>query len=208
MSNARQPTEKPMLRNYSALNSSPLQADSGLCQPSQSLPQRVGLDEAAVTVMTDLTQVSAVLIRPGDSVEEANQRMIQHWVRLLLVVDENRKVVGIVTATDVLGEKPLQAVAERGCRREDVRVREIMTPTHRLEVLNMNDVRSAKVGHIVATLKMAGRQHTVVVEVDRNGRQTIRGLFSATQIARQLGVAIQTSEIARTFSEIEAQLAR
>jgi CBS domain-containing protein len=159
--------------------------------------------------MTDLKQVSAVLIRPGDGVEEANQRMIQHGVRLLLVVDENRKVVGIITATDLLGEKPLQVIAERGCRREDVRVRDIMTPTHRLEVLHMNDVRRAKVGHIVATLKMAGRQHAVVVEVDHDhdGKQTIRGLFSATQIARQLGVAIQASEIARTFSEIEAQLA-
>jgi hypothetical protein len=36
----------------------------------------------------------------------------------------------------------------------------------------------------------------------------VRGLFSATQIARQLGVVIATSEVARTFSEIEAQLAR
>jgi CBS-domain-containing membrane protein len=197
-----------MLRNYAVLNSSPLRPDSGLCQPSQSLPQRVGFDDAAVSVMTDLKQVCAVLIRPGDGVEEANERMIQHAVRLLLVVDENRKVVGIMTATDVLGEKPLLVIAERSCRREDVRVRDIMTPTHRLEVLNMNDVRSAKVGHIVATLKMAGRQHAVVVEVDHDGKQTIRGLFSATQIARQLGVAIQTSGIARTFSEIEAQLAR
>jgi CBS-domain-containing membrane protein len=196
-----------MLRNYAVLNSSLLQPDSGLCQPSQSLPQRVGLDDPAGSVMTDLKQVSAVLIRPGDGVEEANQRMIQHGVRLLLVVDENRKVVGIITATDLLGEKPLQVIAERGCRREDVRVRDIMTPTHRLEVLHMNDVRSAKVGHIVATLKMAGRQHAVVVEVDHDGKQTIRGLFSATQIARQLGVAIQASEIARTFSEIKAQLA-
>src|ERR1035437_439603 len=196
-----------MLRNYAVLNSSLLQPDSGLCQPSQSLPQRVGFDDAAESVMTDLKQVSAVLIRPGDGVEEANQRMIQHGVRLLLVVDENRKVVGIITATDLLGEKPLQVIAERGCRREDVRVRDIMTPTHRLEVLHMNDVRSAKVGHIVATLKMAGRQHAVVVEVDHDGKQTIRCLFWATQIARQLGVAIQASEIARTFSEIEAQLA-
>jgi len=47
------------------------------------------------------------------------------------------------------------------------------------------------------------------VERDREGRQSVRGLFSATQIARQLGVALATTgEIARTFSEIEAQLAR
>lgn len=197
-----------MLRNYAVLDSSLLQPGSGFCQPAQSVPQRVGCDDSAESVMTDLQQVSAVLIRPGDGIDEANRRMIQRSVRLLLVVDENRRVAGIVTATDILGEKPLQVIAERGCRREDILVRDIMTPQQRLEVLRMDDVRGAKVGHVVATLKKSGRQHAVVVEVDRNGLQTVRGLFSATQIARQLGVAIQTSEVARTFSEIEAMLGR
>jgi hypothetical protein len=54
----------------------------------------------------------------------------------------------------------------------------------------------------------AGRQHALVVESDGRSRQIVRGLFSATQIARQLGATIQTSEIARTFSEIEALLSR
>ena len=197
-----------MLRNYAVLSSSLLQPGSGFCQPSQSLPQRVDLDDPAGSVMTDLKQVSAVLIRPGDGMNEAHQRMIQRGVRLLLVVDENRRVVGIITANDVLGEMPLQMIAERGCRHEDILVRDIMTTSHRLEVLHLSDVRSAKVGHIVATLEKSGRQHAVVVEIEHDGKQTVRGLFSATQIARQLGVAIQTSEIARTFSEIKAQLAR
>ena len=197
-----------MLRNYAVLNFSLLQPGSGFCQPAQSLPQRVGFDDSAESVMTDLKQVSAVLIRPADGIDDANQRMIQRGVRLLLVVDENRKVVGIITATDILGEKPLQVIAERGCRREEIPVHDIMTPQHRLEVLDMDHVRSAKVGHIVATLKMSGRQHAMVVEVDRHGKQTVRGLFSANQIAHQLGVAIQTNEVARTFSEIEALLAR
>jgi hypothetical protein len=72
----------------------------------------------------------------------------------------------------------------------------------------MDDVRLAKVGHIVATLKAAGRQHAMVVDHDEQGRQKVRGIFSASQIARQLGVVIQTTEIARTFAEVEAMLAR
>jgi len=35
----------------------------------------------------------------------------------------------------------------------------------------------------------------------------VRGIFSATQIARQLGVALQTTEIARTFAQIESTFA-
>ena len=48
----------------------------------------------------------------------------------------------------------------------------------------------------------------LVVEESGPGHHVVRGVFSATQIARQLGVAIQTGQVAFTFSEIEATLAR
>jgi len=195
-------------RDYSPLPSVRLQPGVAYAQPTQAVPEKVTLDDAATQVMTDLTRVTAVIILPGDTVDEAHRRMLQRGVRLLLVVDQDRKVVGLVTATDILGEKPVLAASQRGLRREEVMVRDIMTPQERLEVLNMSDVHTAKVGHIVATLRKAGRQHAVAVDSDARGRQTVRGLFSATQIARQLGVSIQTSEIARTFSEIEAMLGR
>jgi CBS-domain-containing membrane protein len=196
-----------MLREYAPLHSGLLEPGCGFASPTQHLPERVTLDSPAVDVMTDLRSTNAVVIHPDDDIEEANRRMIQRAVRLLLVIDDARKVEGIITATDVLGEKPMRVVTERRCRRGEVLVQEIMTPQSLLEVLDMADVRQAKVGHIVATLKRAGRQHAPVVEYDRAGTQTIRGLFSLTQIGRQLGATIQTSEIAATFSEIEAALA-
>src|SRR5262245_17554028 len=158
--------------------------------------------------MTDFQSVTAIIILPGDTVDEAHSRMLQRGVRLLLVVDQNRNVLGLVTATDILGEKPVQAAVQRGVNRGEIQVRDIMTPQERLEVLDLAAVRGAKVGHIVATLSKAGRQHAVVVQRDAKSRQTVRGLFSATQIARQLGISIQTTEVARTFSEIEATLVR
>jgi len=121
-------------------------------------------------------------------------------------VDHARAVAGLITANDILGEKPMQVISQGGGRRQDIVVRDIMTPQHQLEVLDMRDVRGARVGHIVATLKETVRQHAVVVDLDAGGRQRLRGLFSLTQIARQLGIALQTTEVARTFSEIEASL--
>jgi len=197
-----------MFRDYAPLPFERLQAGVGYAYPTQAVPDKVTPEDAAATVMTDLTRVTAIIVLPGDSVNEAHRRMIQRGVRLLLVVDQDRKVLGLLTALDILGEKPLLAAAERGLRREELQVRDVMTAQERLEVLSMSDVRTAKVGHIVATLKKAGRQHAVVVDRDAHGRQVVRGLFSATQVARQLGVTIQTSEVARTFSEIEAMLGR
>lgn len=197
-----------VLRDYPPVKTTMLQPGVGFAQPTQVVPDKVTLEDAAVNVMTDFKHVTAVIILPSDTVDEAHRRMIQRGVRMLLVVDQDRQVLGLITATDILGEKPVQVASERGVRRQELAVRDIMTPQERLEVLNMEDVRAAKVGHVVATLKKAGRQHALVVEHDGKGRQTVRGLFSATQIARQLGVSIQTSEIARTFAEIESTLGR
>jgi len=195
-----------MVREYSAIKPVALQADSSYAQPSQAVLERVGIDSPAVDVMTDLTRITAVIILPGDTVDEAHRRMIQRGVRLLLVVDADRRVHGIVTANDVLGEKPVKTAVQQGVHRSDVQVRDIMTPRVELEALELREVQATTVGHIVATLKAAGRQHTLVVDQDAKGRQRVRGVFSATQIARQLGVVITTEAVARTFADIEASL--
>lgn len=195
-----------MAREYPAIKPMGLDADIGYAQPTQAVLERVHVNSSAVDVMTDLTKITAVIILPGDSVDEAHRRMIQRGVRLLLVVDQDRKVHGIVTANDVLGEKPVKAAVQRGVPRSEIQVRDIMTPRAALEVLDMREVSAATIGHIVATLKAAGRQHTLVVDHDAKGRQRVRGVFSATQIARQLGMDITTDAVARTFADIEASL--
>jgi CBS domain-containing protein len=200
--------ENALLRDYAPLDWSLLKPGSGYAQPTQVVPERVTLEDPALNVMTDFRSVTAVIILSGETLDEAHRRMIQRGVRLLLVVDQNRRVAGVITATDILGEKPMQAVAHRGVRREELVVRDVMTPQERIEVLDIEAVRSARVGHIVATLKQAGRQHATVAERSPAGGHVVRGVFSATQIARQLGVSMPTSEIGRTFSEIEALLAR
>ena len=195
-----------MFRDYAPLDFIRLQPGVPYARPTQTLPEKVTLEDSAVQVMTDFQSTTAIIILPADTVDEAHSRMIQRGVRLLLVVDENRNVLGVVTATDILGEKPVQVAVQRGATRGEIQVRDIMTPHERIEVLDMAVVRGVKVGHIVATLSKAGRQHAVVVERNGQDGQVVRGLFSATQIARQLGVVIQTTEIARTFSEIEETL--
>ncbi len=195
-----------MTRHYQAIAPNSLAAAIGYAQPTQVVLERVDMDSPALDVMTDLTRVTAVIILQGDTVDEAHSRMIQRGVRLLLVVDSDRLVHGIVTANDVLGEKPVAVAAQRGVLRSELQVRDIMTPRAALEVLDLREVQTASVGHIVATLKAAGRQHSLAVDVDGKGRQRIRGVFSATQIARQLGITITTEAVAKTFADIEARL--
>ncbi|MGE5169055.1 MAG: CBS domain-containing protein [Rudaea sp.] len=176
-----------------------------LPQPGPAGP--VQLDSLATEVMTDLRRVTPVTIGPDTPVVEANRVMIARGVRALFVV-EPRRVRGIVTATDILGERPIQIAQERSIHYDEVVVADIMTPSERLEVLDLHDVVRARIGDIIATLRLAGRQHALVVDGATTRSATICGMFSLTQIARRLGLPPQqVHDIARTFAEIEALIA-
>jgi CBS domain containing-hemolysin-like protein len=87
-------------------------------------------------------------------------------------------------------------------------VKDIMTPREKLEVLCMDDLQKARVGDIVATLKTHGRQHALVVERTPDRSQILRGMFSVSQISRQLGAQVETVGVASTFAELGAELGR
>lgn len=197
-----------MVRIYAPLPASGLKPGASFHQPPHPEAKRVGMGDSAVEVMTDFKQVRALTVYANATMDCAHQRMTTHNVHLLLVVDGNNALLGLITSTDILGAKPLRLIQERRIARSEIIVSDVMTPLDRLEVLDMDKVLPAKVGHVVATLKAMGRQHAMIVDRDERGRQKVRGLFSVSQLAKQLGMAIHTTEIARNFAQVEEMLAQ
>lgn len=195
-----------MSENYTALPYHNLNSGTTYQRPPQRLPERVTADSPATDVMTDFTKVAAITMGPCATLEAAEQRMIASGVRLLLVTDQSNAILGIITATDLQGDRPVKYLQEVGGKREDIYLRDIMTPADRLEVLYMVDVENARVGDIVETMKRVGRQHALVLDLNEDKQQIVRGLFSTKQISKQLGVNIDPTEVAKTFAELEAAL--
>jgi CBS-domain-containing membrane protein len=192
-----------MIIQYDTLAAGSLKTGSTCLRPIQILPEYVKLSDPATDVMTDLGKISVVSVRAKTPMDKAKVKMTKYGVRMLLVLDDNEQIVGLITASDLQGEKPMNYLQHMGGTYADIIVRDIMTPLRDLEAMNIQDVNNAKVGNIVATLKKANRQHTMVVSEMADGQQIVCGLFSITQIARQLGAQVQNFELARTFTEIE-----
>ena len=191
------------MRDFRPLPLKELGPGAGFRRPMQVQTAQVTLESPANAVMTDLLHTSPATIRPQAPLAGANQFMITRGVRLLLVVDDHEKVLGVITATDLLGERPVQVAVARGLRRDELTVADVMTEAAQVDMLSLADVESARVGHVLETLRQSGRQHALVV--DAGG--LVRGIFSVSQIARQLGVAVPAGgEVARTFSQIEAAI--
>ena len=182
---------------------------------SQGVPETVRLSSPALDAMTDLRRVKAVTIAPATPVNTALQKMIYAEVRLLLVTDADDIILGVITARDIMGEKPVNYAAESRVPREAVLVEHIMTPAEHIQALKISDVLRASIGDIILTLKEAGRQHALVVEAAASthvagthapNSETVRGIFSTSHIGRLLGVEIQPTGRVQNFAELETLL--
>jgi len=181
-------------KEYKRLGISTLGEHSTYAQAFSHQRNLIRMDSSALEVMTDLHFVPASTASPYAGLLTTAQQMISQGVRLLLVTDEQKHVIGLVTSRDINFDDTS----------DEQLVSSVMTPYSEIEVIPMDDILYAKVGDIMETLKNSNRQHALAAEFDPIRQRTIiRGIFSATQIARQLGIAIKSEEILETFNEID-----
>jgi len=171
--------------------------------PEPGVLRRVDARSSAIEVMTDLHRVPAATVSAAMPLDMTRQAMILRGVRMLLVVDAERNVKGLITAHDLQGERPVTLSQAHGVKPSELTVGDLMTPVDAVEAFRLHDVLKASVGEVVAALKTMGRQHALVIEAHAGETPSIRGIFSASQIARQMGVPPFVDELARTFAEIE-----
>ncbi|MBL0123405.1 MAG: CBS domain-containing protein [Betaproteobacteria bacterium] len=192
------------MRNYHPLIEQPLSGQVFIARPAP--PKSIAPESPALDAMTDLRHTHSALVEPQTSVDAAHAYMVQRGVRLLLVMSEERNLAGIISAPDILGEKLLRFSQEHRVKHSEILVSDIMTPLDKLGAIPIADVKLAKVGEVIASLRHSGRQHALVMETGAHGMTDICGIFSLTQIERQLGMMIPSSGVATTFAEIEATL--
>jgi len=176
-------------------------------QSKQPVAERVTLDSPALLVMTDLELVRAATVRPEETLHMARQHMIHQGVRLLFVVSEMPCVDGLITTTDLDGERPLQVISRRSVHYDDLVVADVMSPLDTLDAVGMDHLRRATVAKVIATIRHLGRRHMLVVDHGQDGQTPVlRGIISQAQIERQLGQQIDVIEQAHNFAEITASL--
>ena len=195
------------MSKYKALPYKALPEETLIQEPEFNQYRSVSFSAPALTVMTDLRSTRPLSISPTSSIDYANDKMIACGVRLLFVSNNESQICGIITATDILGEKPINYLHDHGGDRNSILVQDIMTSTSSLDALDYDAVKRCRVGDIVETLQEHGRQHILVYTSSTAKSNTICGLFSSTQLERQTGESINIFPRANTFAELELAIA-
>jgi CBS domain containing-hemolysin-like protein len=163
------------------------------------------MDDDASTVFTDLRASACVLVGHRDGVDQTLHVMQRAGVRMVFVGGADGELIGHVTSDDLQGERPVVRALAQGLRHEELTVEDLMTPVSRWHVLDFNQLSHASVGNIVATLREHSLRYLLVTEM-RDGRPSLRGLFSARRIELALKTLIDGDLHLSTFAALEAAL--
>lgn len=180
-----------------------LPPDTTVTHPDE-LPELVHLDDPATSVFTDFTREHPVTVKPDVSIEHALEKMRHAGICVLLVIDEDQRLLGEIVADDILGDKPVRLTESTGLDHSKITVDMLMIPRSKIRVLEYEQLHTASVGHIIATLHALESRYVLVID---NG--SIRGLYAAGPISRQLGWNIMEEQVpARSLAEMVRSLGR
>ena len=189
-----------------ALPTHRLQPGTAIAQARDWQTDPVTLDSPALDVMTDLTEVKAATVGPSTTLRQAEQIMIYQGVRMLFVVREMPAIEGPITSTDLHGDAQMRLVQQRNVRYDELSVGDVMAGLSTLEAIDLESMRAATVGNLIATLRRCGRNHLLVMESATGTPPRVRGIISRAQIERQLGSPVPVTEVANTFAEVVQML--
>jgi CBS domain-containing protein len=143
--------------------------------------------DPALSVMTDFRERASVTVSETAMIDEALEHMRHTGVRSAFAIDDqNRIVVGLITAYDITGEKPMQYMQSAAIPRREVLVRDIMQRSSELRAADIKQIERATVADVAKLFIERRLTHVPVVETSEAGEQRLRGLLSAAKVKRLL----------------------
>ncbi len=143
--------------------------------------------DPALTVMTDFRERASVTVSEMSPIDAALEHMKHAGVRSAFATDSaGRSVVGLITAYDIMSEKPMRFVQAIASTRSDVLVRDVMLRVSDWQVLDIKDIEQASAAAVARLFSETELTHVPVVETGEKGERRLRGLLSASKIKRLL----------------------
>ncbi len=185
----------------------PLPLSSMSTAPELPKVQRAALPhEPALSLLTDLHHSACVLASHSDGLDQTLHLMKRAGVRMVFVAGTDGALVGMVTAEDIQGERPVMRASSQKVPHHELTLSDVMVPVTHWDTVDLGIVRTARLGDVAATMHEHGLRYLLVTQ-KKNGKTTLRGLFSANRLEMAMNTTIESDLHSRTFAELEQVLA-
>jgi hypothetical protein len=162
--------------------------------------------DPALSLLTDLQHSACIVASHRDDLERTLHLMRRANVRMVFVSGADGQLVGMVTAEDIQGERPVVRASSHMVRHGELTLADVMHPVSHWDTVDMAQVRTARLGDVAATMHEHGLRYLLVTQ-HKDGATVLRGLFSAHRLEMALNTTIEPDLHSRTFAELEQVLA-
>ncbi|WP_106477010.1 CBS domain-containing protein [Phytohalomonas tamaricis] len=191
---------------YSTLPLQDLTGVTAISRPElRAAVASLDMDSPAITLLADFTKLRPQTIPNNAPASQALAVMKNSQVHMLLVINDQGHFTGIVSARLLFGGRAITvAMQHYNVDRDDVTVNMIQVKRDDLHALAYDRLQRATLGDLVQTLRSSGDRHILITEGQPGEESRIRGVISAADVSRALGIDLDHPPEAHSFSAIRS----
>ncbi|EDM46164.1 CBS domain-containing protein [Marinobacter algicola] len=161
-------------------------------------------DAAASELLKDFTRHTPVITRSSREIQEVKKTLDASGETFCVVINRNDEVVGILTLKDLIGSWPMSLANQRGSTIADIVARDVMRPVWSMPTIEIGKLQDLKVDELITIFKGLHSDYLLVMDAAAVGaeEQVIRGLLSADDLSRRLGIRVNPDPGPGSFSDI------
>jgi hypothetical protein len=160
-------------------------------------------DDLATELLKDFNRQSPLTVRSSEDIHAIGKKLELSGETLCVVINRKDDVIGMLHMKDLIGSLPMSLASQRGSSIADLVAQDVMRPVWSLPTLGFKKLQNLTVDDLLSTFRELHSDYLLVIEtVAGEEDKVVRGLLSADELSRRLGVPVNTTPRPESFSDI------
>ncbi|EBA00009.1 CBS domain-containing protein [Marinobacter sp. ELB17] len=160
-------------------------------------------DDLATELLKDFNRQNPLTVRSSEDIHAIGKKLELSGETLCVVINRKDDVIGMLHMKDLIGSLPMSLASQRGSSIADLVAQDVMRPVWSLPTIGFNKLQNLTVDDLLSTFRELHSDYLLVIEtVAGEEDKVVRGLLSADELSRRLGVSVNTTPRPESFSDI------
>jgi Mg2+/Co2+ transporter CorC len=163
----------------------------------------VTYDDPATELLRDFNRQNPLTVRSSEDIHAIKGKLDLYGEILCVVINRKDDVIGMLHLKDLIGSLPMSIASQRGSAIADLVAQDVMRPVWSLPTIGFTKLQSMTVDDLLSIFRELHSDYLLVTEtVAGEEGNLVRGLLSADELSRRLGVQVNAEPRPESFSDI------
>ena len=160
-------------------------------------------NDLATELLRDFNRQNPLTVRSSEDIHVIGKKLELSGETLCVVINHKEDVIGMLHMKDLIGSLPMSLASQRGSAIADLVAQDVMRPVWSLPTMGFSKLQSLTVDDLLSIFRELHSDYLLVTEtVAGEEGKVVRGLLSADELSRRLGVQVNAEPRPESFSDI------